>query len=402
MHLPFFLAELERIGEKENGKAGIRHRALILREICLMAEPSHRAVVHRLGIRSSSVSAALEDLMKTGLVAEVGRTSTTDRGRPRVLLATQSSSRVGISIYVEHLQLRGGVVNLEEEVLFERSVSLAKDSDRSAFVHTFEKLVRTLIGMVPPESKVLGIAFSPIGAVDEKSQRWINCNRWHGVHDVDFAALEERLGLPIIIRRNLETVLDYEIQTTREYQVSNVALFHWGYGIGSAYANNGVVLETERGNYSGVGHLVINPNSKKRCQCGARGCLEAEAAIWALLPQFAQLEPGAREEDDGYYELLSRAMLRQEPFLQEAVRAVQMGLHNLCKIFSPDFVLFLSPFASNPELVKILKETVESSFPDEVHYEPAFRVIGGSFRSSLYANVYPLFRRELQKLIVDG
>jgi predicted NBD/HSP70 family sugar kinase len=402
MHLPFVLAELERIGEEDSGRARSRHRALLFREICLMSEPSHRALVHRLGLRSSSVSGGLEDLLSEQLIKELGPESKTDRGRPRVLLAPNMNSRVAISLYVEHLRLCGGVVNLEEQILVEREIDIPKNAGVPEFLTSFEELVRLLLTFVPEGAKVLGVAFSPVGAVDREAKRWNNCNRWPAVHDVEFAPLEERLGLPIVLRRNLETILDYEIQTAKEYQEASVALFHWGYGIGSSYSHNGVVLETERGNYSGVGHLLIDPASQKRCQCGALGCLEAEAAIWSLLPQFGALEPGAREEDDGYYELLSRAILRDEPFLREAVSAVKVGLHNLCKMLSPDYVLFLSPFASNRELVKILKERVENSFPDEVRYEPVFRVVGGSFRSSLYANVYPLFRRELRRLIVEA
>ena len=399
MHLPFVLAELERLGEDDGSRAQSRHRALLFREICLMSEPSHRALVHRLGLRSSSVSAGLENLIEAGLVREVGRQNKSDRGRPRILLAPSMNSRVAISLYVEHLRLCGGVVNLEEQVLVEREIGIPKNAGVPEFLHAFEELVSLLLGFVPAEAKVLGIAFSPVGAVHQDESLWVNCNRWPQVHDVDFGPIGEKLGLPIVVRRNLETVLDYEIQTSKEYQEADVALFHWGYGIGSAYSHNGVVLETERGNYSGVGHMVINPASKKRCQCGALGCLEAEAAIWSLLPQFKTLEPGAREEDDGYYELLSRAILGDDRFLREAVDAVQLGLHNLCKMLSPDYVLFLSPFASNNALVKLLRERVESSFPDEVHYEPVFRVVGGSFRSSLFANVYPLFRSELRTLI---
>jgi predicted NBD/HSP70 family sugar kinase len=400
MHLPFVLAELERLGEEAGSRIRSRQKALLLREICLMKEPSRRALVHRLGLRSSSVSSTLDDLLTTGLVMEVGRQTKNDRGRPRLILAPNMDSRVAISLYVEHLRLCGGIVNLEEKILLEQEVLIPKNAGSDEFLQAFEELVALLLRSVPPETTILGVAFSPVGAVDRESKRWINCNRWPNVHDVDFTPLEEKFGLPVIIRRNLETLLGYEVQTTREYQNANIVLFHWGYGIGSAYSHEGVVMETERGNYSGIGHTLINPQSQKRCQCGALGCLEAEAAIWALLPQYNAADPGNDvKQDDGYYELLSRALFGNIPFLDEAVQAVRIGLYNLCKMLSPEYVLFLSPFASNHKLVNTLKECVESSFPHEVHYEPEFRVLGGSFRGSLYANVYPLFREELQRII---
>jgi transcriptional regulator of PTS gene len=394
------IAELERLGEENGRAAGARHRALLLREICLMSEPSHRALVHRLGLRSSTVSATIEELVACNLVGEAGRQATNDRGRPRVILAPNMDSRVAISLYVEHLRLCGGIVNLEERVLVERDVPIPKNADATGFASVFVDLVRLLRRQVPPHAEVLGVAFSPVGSVNRVHKRWNNCNRWPAIRDIDFVQLERELGCPIIVRRNLETILDYELQTSLEYRDHNVALFHWGYGIGSAYSQAGRVLETERENYSGVGHTVIDSRSKKRCQCGALGCLEAQAAIWALMPQFNEIAPGAREEDHGYDELLARAFSDDVPFLKEALEAVLVGLRNLCKMLSPDYVLFLSPFASNQEVVARLRDCVENSFPHEVRYEPRFRVIGKSFRGALFANVYPLFRAELRRLIV--
>lgn len=401
MHIPFILAELERIGADETARVRTRQRAQVLREICLMPQPTRRTLIKRLGLRSSTVSATLDSLMRDGLVVEAGRQVATDRGRPRQIIALEANSCVAISVYVEHLTLCGGVVNLAEEVLTEEAVSIPKSADTAEFLTAFEALVRSLVRAVPRGSRVLGVAFSPIGAVDRRNKFWVSCNRWPSIANIDFNHLEESIGLPLIVRRNLETILDYEIQTAVEYQDKRVSLFSWGYGIGSAYSHLGTVLETERGNFSGVGHMVINPLSAKRCQCGALGCLEAEAAVWALLSRFNEIEPGAREEDDGYYEIVSRALLRDVPFLQEAVAAVRTGLHNLCKLYSPDYVLFLSPFASNRRLTEMLRECVERSFPDEVHYEPEFRVIGASFRGCLFANVYPLFRAELQRVTAE-
>lgn len=341
----------------------------------------------------------MDDLLSANLISELGVMNTSDRGRPRKIFGPNTNSRVVISIYIEHFRLCGGVVNLEEQIIAEQEVCVPQNSSGEDFVGLFVGLVQSLQSMVPSDSTILGVAFSPVGAVDRQMKRWISCNRWPQLQDVEFEVLEGTLGLPIFIRRNLETVLDYEIQTNHEYLSSNVVLFHWGYGIGYSYSYKGAVVETERGNYSGVGHMVINPNSEKRCQCGARGCLEAEAAIWALLPQFHTLQPGP---DDGYYKQLSKAILGDEPFLKEAVSAVQVGLYNVCKMFSPDYLLFLSPFSSNRDLVALLKNSAESSFPDPVHYQPTFRVIGKNFRASVYANAYPLFRREIRKLIAEA
>jgi len=48
-------------------------------------------------------------------------------------------------------------------------------------------------------------------------------------------------------------------------------------GVGGGIVLNGQLLEGNSGNAGHVGHVVVEPNGR-RCACGGRGCLEAEAS----------------------------------------------------------------------------------------------------------------------------
>lgn len=48
-------------------------------------------------------------------------------------------------------------------------------------------------------------------------------------------------------------------------------------GVGGGVVLDGRLLEGASGNAGHVGHIVVEPNGR-RCRCGARGCLEAEAS----------------------------------------------------------------------------------------------------------------------------
>jgi len=48
-------------------------------------------------------------------------------------------------------------------------------------------------------------------------------------------------------------------------------------GIGGGIVLNGQLLEGESGNAGHIGHVVVEPNGR-RCSCGGRGCMEAEAS----------------------------------------------------------------------------------------------------------------------------
>jgi glucokinase len=52
-------------------------------------------------------------------------------------------------------------------------------------------------------------------------------------------------------------------------------------GVSGGIVLNGQLLEGAEGNAGHVGHVIVEPNGR-RCTCGARGCLEAEASGMAI------------------------------------------------------------------------------------------------------------------------
>ncbi len=48
-------------------------------------------------------------------------------------------------------------------------------------------------------------------------------------------------------------------------------------GVGGGIVLNGQLLDGESGNAGHIGHVIVEPNGR-RCNCGGRGCLEAEAS----------------------------------------------------------------------------------------------------------------------------
>jgi len=48
-------------------------------------------------------------------------------------------------------------------------------------------------------------------------------------------------------------------------------------GVGGGIVLNGRLLDGETGNAGHIGHVIVEPDGR-RCDCGARGCLEAEAS----------------------------------------------------------------------------------------------------------------------------
>lgn len=92
-------------------------------------------------------------------------------------------------------------------------------------------------------------------------------------------------------------------------------------GVGGGIVIDGQLLEGASGNAGHVGHIVVEPNGR-RCACGGRGCLEAEAsgpAIEAIT---------GRPPSEPSYEIMQRTG-----------RLVGLAAASLCNVLDLDLVV---------------------------------------------------------------
>ncbi len=92
-------------------------------------------------------------------------------------------------------------------------------------------------------------------------------------------------------------------------------------GVGGGIVLNGQLLDGATGNAGHVGHIVVEPNGR-RCACGSRGCLEAEAsgpAIEAIT---------GRSPEQPTYEIMQRTG-----------RLVGRGVSSVCNLLDLDLVV---------------------------------------------------------------
>ena len=92
-------------------------------------------------------------------------------------------------------------------------------------------------------------------------------------------------------------------------------------GIGGGVVLNGQLLDGASGNAGHVGHVVVEPNGR-RCECGSRGCLEAEASGLAI-----EAITG-RPPTEPTYEIMQRTG-----------RLVGQGAASVCNLLDLDLVV---------------------------------------------------------------
>ena len=89
--------------------------------------------------------------------------------------------------------------------------------------------------------------------------------------------LSELTGLPVFGDGDAKALALAEGWLGAARGVDNFMAMVVSTGVGGGIVLNGQLLDGESGNAGHIGHVIVEPNGR-RCPCGGRGCLEAEAS----------------------------------------------------------------------------------------------------------------------------
>ncbi len=377
-----------------------REKAVIFQEICTGENVTRKSISHKLKIRPTTVSRLVQELLDEQLVVEGGRRRVEKPGRPEFFLLPNKNRLTAISIYVEGRKLKGQIVNLHEEILHEDEITVGESVENEEFTELFSRFLINIKSKIPPQSILTGAGVSLVGTVNSKENLWISCARWNRINNLNFAKIEEVTGVTITIKRALDTELKYRIVKNRDYRHKNILLFHWGFGIGASFAHRGEVLSSTIGRFGEIGHSRIFESDSKPCRCGLTGCLETEAAIWAIVPPLKAEYPNLSDDEREFTVFLQLPEVLKNNIIANALRHVSAAITILYKIFYPDEILLIGPFAENRLIINRLRDSISSNIPTYARSSLKISVIYGGFKGSIYGNTYDLFFNELRKLLI--
>lgn len=304
-------------------------------------------LVQELSLRPATVSAMVGELIDDGLIVESKASRLPRKGRPEVPLTPNPHRAVTPVIDVVSREIHGTLLTMDGRAVAGSTAILdVEQTDQDALSNAFMSVAESIISRKPPGAAVPGIGITLPGIVDERRRRWLSVARWPRVEGLDFRHLEEQTGLPVRVERKRQAVLRAHFHSHPEDRHGGVLLVNWGYGISSAYAHNGEVLSSTVGGFGDIGHWLVTPGGRA-CLCGQHGCLEAYAALWALLPEIIRDFQDTPSEPDALSSYLRKLDLSQIPRLIEAIELFTVAMHNLFKAFFPDRILLAGNVVEN-------------------------------------------------------
>lgn len=362
------------------------HKAKVFSAIHANPGISRNGIAKRHGIRPSTVSVLVSELISDKVVLEIsGQRPNNVEGRPEIQLVHHKNRFGLLGVSFVSRKMRCVLLNMDYEPLMSSSIELPQDATNDDFFRVALELLKSIIKLKPGDCEVIGVNISVPGLIRLTPRTWVYSARWPNISNFFVDRLQDELGLPIRFKRSLDAHLDYLLSVHPQYSDGGVLLFHWGFGIGAAYAHNGVVAGSTRGSFLEIGHFRYDSRHDDPCVCGGKGCIETRAALWALAPRFRQLYGVFIEDEEEFARSDILSSVLETELFAEAVREVSRAIANLYVLLYPDRFLLYGPFTTFPTVRQRIRDHVLAQLPafsadyfevESVHVESNAEVIG--------------------------
>ncbi|MEV6107999.1 ROK family transcriptional regulator [Streptomyces sp. NPDC051940] len=255
-----------------------RNLSLVLHALAEEGSLSRASVAARIGLTRAGVSALVEELLRAGLIVELGRGRPGTVGRPGSALALndQGPCGIGAEIGVDHLSVCA--VDLRGTVRARIAVDAA---NRGRAPEPVLAELNGLIQQITVEARRAGLEPAGLGVAvpglvgrDQTVVRAPNLG-WQGV---DLRPLLTT-ALPVTVdnEANFGALAELREAEWRDFVHVSAEI-----GIGAAVVVDGELLRGAHGFAGELGHVPVRPDGPA-CACGGRGCLEQYAGEEAVL-----------------------------------------------------------------------------------------------------------------------
>ncbi|NGO40704.1 ROK family transcriptional regulator [Streptomyces ureilyticus] len=270
---------------------GMRRRNLsrVMHTVSAEGPLSRAAVASRIGLTRAAVSTLVDELIRSGLLEELGPERPGRVGRPGSALAVSGHGPAGIGaeVGVDHLAVCA--VDLRGKVRA-RAVRRGANRGRSPepVLRDLTALVRQVVADADREGLwPAGLAVAVPGLVARDARTVVRAPNldWQ---DTDLGALlPGELPLTVDNEANFGGLAELWLNEAAPRDFLHVSA---EIGIGGAVVVDGRLLRGRHGFAGELGHVPVRPDGPA-CACGGRGCLEQYAGEEAVL-RVAGLEPG--------------------------------------------------------------------------------------------------------------
>lgn len=136
-------------------------------------------------------------------------------------------------------------------------------------------------------ASLLSVGMGVPGSVDEKGLVTYAPNVGWKMFDAA-GSLSGKLRVPVAVQNDANTAALGELKCGSGKDKSSICLVTLGTGVGGGIVVNDKIISGFSGCGGEIGHMTVNPDEKKLCNCGRYGCLEQYASATGIANMAAE------------------------------------------------------------------------------------------------------------------
>lgn len=325
---------------------------------------SSRAELSRLtGASPTTVAGRVEELLRTGVLAEVDGPAAGSGRPPRRLALARGLGVVGaVGLGEQHADC--AVLDVSGAVLAEHRVPVRVADGPDAVLGTVSGVLTQLHQEQGPDAgRLLGLGLGVPGPVSFPAGVVTSPARMPGWNGADVAALARRHlpeGAAVVVDNdaNLMALGEHATDPSPEHLV----LVKAGSGIGCGIVVQGVLQRGARGFAGDISHVTVPDAEPVACSCGRVGCLDAVASGAALATRLR--EEGVEVTGvDALLDLARDAHPQTTRLLREAGSRTGTVLATIVNLVNPDRLVLAGWLSQAEAFVAGVRSAVYAQSP---------------------------------------
>ncbi len=272
------------------------NRRTLFNQLRLLGRATRADLAKSLGMSAPTAGKIVDELLALGVLAQVegGAAVTRDGRRPpgpngklgrpgRLIELDRKKARfIGIELGVAETRLAALPVGADDEQRWAVRISTLNSAGR------WQKQL-TAAAKKLGASGLWGVVVSVPGIVDERAGRVLFSPNLHWTEGIDLRALVRQVwDVPVeLVQEERALALGHQLD---DRSGGNLLLVDFGDGVGGAAMLGGQVYRSSLPLSGELGHTPVIGN-KRRCGCGAIGCIETLVSLPGLLQSHAESHP---------------------------------------------------------------------------------------------------------------
>lgn len=244
---------------------------------------SRKKIAEELELTPAAITKSIDPLLYSGIVLEVAQRESTGGRRATDLSLNKYWVGKILGISLTPTSIITAIGDIEGEIFKTNSYKIEKDDELTSYLEDIIEME------LKEESGVKVISMAITGLINSENGV-ILFSPHYKRKKIDLkTTIEEKFKIPVLIENDVRAMALTERYFGEVKESENYVVLNVSEGIGSSIFMNGELLSGHGFIAGEIGHVVMDRSSLRRCSCGKRGCLEAEASNSAIINRLVSM-----------------------------------------------------------------------------------------------------------------